>query len=217
MPETKVSPSILAADFANLERDVNMINGSMADYIHVDIMDGLFVPNISFGFPVTKAIQQHSQKPLDFHLMIQNPDAYLVQCADSGARIITVHLEACTHLQRTIAAIKELGVLPGVAINPHTSPELLSEVIHEVGLVLIMSVNPGFGGQSFLEHTYHKVSRVAAMAQEANPTLIIEVDGGVNTSNAPKLVQHGANMLVAGSFVFESNDPNKTISDLKSV
>ncbi len=211
-----IAPSILAADFANLQRDIQMINQSDADYIHVDIMDGVFVPNISFGIPVCQAVQRHAKKPLDVHLMIVEPDRYLEDFRKAGAEILTVHYEACPHLHRTIQRIKELGAKPGVAINPHTPVELLSEVLGDLSLVLIMSVNPGFGGQSFIENTYRKVARLAQLRAELHADFLIEIDGGVQLHNAPKLVEAGADILVAGSFVFNSENPLKTIADLKS-
>ncbi len=211
-----VSPSFLAADFGNIKNEVDLLNESDADYIHIDVMDGVFVPNISYGFPVTKAINAHSRKPLDFHLMIDNADNYLEECVNSGAKIISVHYEACPHLHRTITAIKDLGAKAGVAINPHTPVNVLESIIEEIDLVLVMSVNPGFGGQKFIEHTYQKVKDLRKMAESLNPELIIEVDGGVNLDNAKKLVDAGANMLVAGSFVFRSTDPKATIKSLKS-
>ncbi len=212
----EIAPSVLAADFANLQRDIEMLNESEADYIHVDVMDGMFVPNISFGIPVCEAISRHAQKPLDVHLMIEQPDRYLEAFRKAGASIITVHYEACPHLHRTIQHIKELGALPGVALNPHTPVEVLSEILHDVSLVLIMSVNPGFGGQKFIENTYHKISRLRHMRKEANADFKIEVDGGVNSHNSPLLVNQGADILVAGSFVFGSANPLQTISGLKS-
>ncbi|WP_421879446.1 ribulose-phosphate 3-epimerase [Marinoscillum sp.] len=217
MKKCLVSPSMLASDFANIQRDVEMLNQSEADYIHIDIMDGVFVPNISFGFPVTEAIARHAKKPLDFHLMIQDADPYLEQCKASGAAIVSVHYEACNHLHRTISAIKDLGMKAGVALNPHTPVELLSEILSDIDLVLIMSVNPGFGGQKFIPHTFSKVEKLASMAANVNPDLLIEVDGGVTSENAGELVQKGANLLVAGSFVFKSENPAETISALKNV
>lgn len=212
----EIAPSILAADFANLQRDVEMLNQSEADYIHVDIMDGMFVPNISFGLPVCEAIKKHAHKPLDVHLMIEQPDRYLGAFRNAGASILTVHYEACPHLHRTLQHIKELGAIAGVALNPHTPVEVLSDVLHDVGLVLIMSVNPGFGGQKFIENTYRKVSRLRHMRKEANADFKIEIDGGVNSHNTPLLVNQGADILVAGSFVFGSADPLGTIAGLKS-
>lgn len=217
MDKCLVSPSMLASDFANIQRDVEMLNSSEADYIHIDIMDGVFVPNISFGFPVTEAIAKHAKKPLDFHLMIQDADAYLEHCKKSRAAIVTVHYEACNHLHRTIEAIQDLGMKAGVALNPHTPVEVLKEIIANVDLVLIMSVNPGFGGQKFIPHTFSKVERVSQLAKDVNPNLLIEVDGGVSSENARELIQKGANMLVAGSFVFKSENPIETISALKNV
>lgn len=216
MSAIQVCPSILAGDFANLQRDIEMINASAADYVHIDIMDGIFVPNISFGFPVTKAIQRHAQKPLDFHLMIQEPDLYLEACMDSGADIISVHLEACRHLHRTVGKIRELGAKAGVAINPHTAIESLTDIISDIDVVVIMSVNPGFGGQKFIPRTFNKVRRLREMAVSQNTELDIEIDGGVSESNATQLKEAGATMLVAGSFVFKSEDPTRTISSLKN-
>ena len=216
MAEVKVCPSFLAADFGNVQQEVEMLNSSAADFIHIDIMDGLFVPNISFGFPVTKAIQKHANLPLDFHLMIENADNYIDACIDSGAEIISVHIEACRHLHRTIQKIKGLGVKAGVALNPHTSVNQLEDIIKEVDVVLLMSVNPGFGGQKFIDSTYEKVMKVRKLGNDAGrPDLSIEIDGGVTMENAPKLVEAGADMLVAGSFVFNSADPVQTIASLK--
>ena len=211
-----IAPSVLAADFANLEKDVAMLNESSADYIHIDIMDGVFVPNISFGFPVCKAIHKHAKKPMDFHLMIQDADPYLQSCIDSGAEIISVHYEACTHLHRTITQIQHLGAKAGVVLNPHTSVDVLEEILPFVDLVLLMSVNPGFGGQKFIETTFSKVRKLKAMVETVEKDIIIEVDGGVTDSNAAQLFEAGADMLVAGSFVFKSDDPSATISSLKS-
>jgi ribulose-phosphate 3-epimerase len=211
-----IAPSILAANFANLQKEVEMLNASQADYIHVDIMDGVFVPNISFGIPVTEAIHKHSQKPLDVHLMIVNPDQYLQSFRNAGAEIITVHYEACNHLHRSLQAIRGLGAKAGVAINPHTSIGLLEDVLEELDLVCIMSVNPGFGGQKFIENTYSKVSRLKDLILSKGTQTQIEIDGGVNLQNAPKLIEAGADILVAGSFVFSSNDPIATIQKLKN-
>ncbi|MDT3404979.1 ribulose-phosphate 3-epimerase [Mucilaginibacter terrae] len=209
-----IAPSILAADFANLQRDIEMINHSEAQWIHVDIMDGLFVPNISFGFPVVEAVKKHAQKPLDVHLMIVDPDRYLKAFADAGAAGITVHLEACTHLHRTVQAIKELGCKAGVALNPHTPVAALEDIIEDVDMVLIMSVNPGFGGQKFISNTYKKIEQLKSMSADKNPDLLIEIDGGVNLQNAPQLLAAGANVLVAGNFVFSSANQLATIKEL---
>ena len=216
MSKKLIAPSVLAADFANLQRDVEMLNESEADYLHIDIMDGVFVPNISFGFPVCKAIQKHAKKPMDFHLMITDPDPYLEDCISTGAEIITVHFETCNHLHRTVSRIRELGAKAGVVINPHVPVEQLSDIIPFVDLVLLMSVNPGFGGQKFIETTFARVKKLKQMVQDLNPQVLIEVDGGVNDQNAGKLFDAGADILVAGSFVFKSDDPSQTISNLKS-
>ena len=213
----QIAPSILAADFGNIQKEVEMLNASQADYIHVDIMDGIFVPNISFGVPVTEAIHRHAQKPLDVHLMIQQPDLYLEAFRNVGAEILTVHLEACTHLHRTLQAIKKLGAKAGVAINPHTPIDSLRDVIDELDLVCVMSVNPGFGGQRFIENTYSKVMRLKELLTSKGSKALIEIDGGVNLQNAPLLLQAGADVLVAGSFVFSASDPQATIADLKSL
>ncbi|WP_462265496.1 ribulose-phosphate 3-epimerase [Mucilaginibacter sp.] len=210
-----ISPSILAADFANLQRDVEMINQSEADWIHVDIMDGVFVPNISFGFPVIQAIKKHATKPLDVHLMITEPDRYLQQFAEAGASIITVHFEACTHLHRTVQAIKDLGCKASVALNPHTSVYQLESILSDLDMVLIMSVNPGFGGQKFINATYRKLHQLTTMCSEYRPELLIEVDGGVNLQNAPELIAAGANVLVAGNSVFADANPKLAIANLK--
>jgi len=210
-----IAPSILSADFANIQRDVEMINRSKADWFHIDIMDGVFVPNISFGFPVLKAIQKHAQKPLDVHLMIVDPDRYLSTFRDAGANILTVHLEASTHLHRTIQEIKSLGMKAGVAINPHTPIEALSEIIADIHLVCVMSVNPGFGGQKFIEHTYTKIRKLQDLIVATKSLAKIEVDGGVSLENTPALIQAGANVLVAGNTVFSSSDPEGMILKLK--
>lgn len=215
--EHLIAPSILAADFANLQADVEMLNRSEADWIHIDIMDGVFVPNISFGLPVCEAIARHAKKPLDVHLMIVEPDSYLQAFRDAGASLISVHYEACNHLHRSIQAIKDMGCKAGVAINPHTNVQLLEDIIGDIDLVCVMSVNPGFGGQKFIENTYHKVRLLKELIVDAGSHAQIEIDGGVNLENAPKLIQAGADILVAGSFVFKSNDPVDTIKDLKSV
>ncbi len=210
-----IAPSVLSADFANIQRDTEMINSSEADWFHVDIMDGMFVPNISFGFPVVKALKKHAQKPLDVHLMIVDPDRYLADFKAAGADILSVHIEACTHLHRTIHAIKDLGMKAGVAVNPHTSVELLRDVIADIDLVCMMSVNPGFGGQKFIENTYRKVSTLKDIIIQHNSQALIEIDGGVNQDNAGKLMAAGASVLVAGNFVFSSPNPVETISKLK--
>jgi ribulose-phosphate 3-epimerase len=217
MSTKRIAPSILAADFANLQRDIELVNQSEADWFHIDIMDGVFVPNISFGMPVLKAISQHATKTIDVHLMIVDPDRYIQTFADLGADILTVHYEACTHLHRTLQAIKAAGMKAGVALNPHTNVSLLEDVIQDIDLVCLMSVNPGFGGQSFIENTYAKVKKLKALITEKGATTEIEIDGGVNDKNAKALVDAGADVLVAGSFVFRSENPTKTIQNLKTI
>jgi ribulose-phosphate 3-epimerase len=212
-----VSPSLLSCDFANIQRDVEMLNSSKAEWIHIDVMDGVFVPNISFGFPVLSAVRKHTTKVLDVHLMIENADPYLHEFKKAGADILTVHYEACTHLHRTIQAIKELGMKAGIAINPHTPVSALKHMFSSVDLVLIMSVNPGFGGQKFIPETLEKVAELNSIKQHLGLDFIIEVDGGVNIENAPLLRQAGANALVAGSFVFNSANPMETIKQLNEV
>lgn len=217
MPEPRIAPSVLACDFARIKEEVEMLNKSEADYIHIDIMDGRFVPNISFGLPVTEAINRHAKKPLDVHLMILEPEKYVEEFVKAGASIISVHYEACPHLHRNLQQLKELGVKRGVAINPHTPVELLNDVIQDIDLVCLMSVNPGFGGQKFIEKTYDKIRKLKSMITENQADTLIEIDGGVNRDNAPALIEAGADVLVAGSFVFKSNDPLDTINSLKNV
>ena len=217
MKNTRIAPSVLAADFANLQRDIEMINSSEADWFHIDIMDGVFVPNISFGMPVLDAIQKHAKKTIDVHLMIVDPDRYIATFKKLGADILTVHYEACTHLHRTLQAIKAEGMKAGVALNPHTNVDLLEDVIQDIDLVCIMSVNPGFGGQSFIENTYAKVEKLKALIHKKNAATLIEIDGGVTNKNAQQLVAAGADVLVAGSYVFSAQDPIATIADLKEI
>jgi ribulose-phosphate 3-epimerase len=217
MKNTLIAPSVLAADFANLQRDIEMINNSNADWFHIDIMDGVFVPNISFGMPVLEAITKHAKKTIDVHLMIVDPDRYIKTFAALGSNILTVHYEASTHLHRTLQAIKAEGMKAGVALNPHTNVSLLEDVIKDIDLVCLMSVNPGFGGQSFIENTYAKVEKLKDLIIKKNATTLIEVDGGVTDKNAKLLVQSGADVLIAGNFVFKSENPIETIADLKKL
>ncbi|MBA3664755.1 MAG: ribulose-phosphate 3-epimerase [Bacteroidetes bacterium] len=212
-----VAPSVLSANFANLQADIEMINSSKADWFHVDVMDGVFVPNISFGFPVIKVLQKLAKKPLDVHLMIVDPDRYVQAFKEVGAEILTVHYEACTHLHRSIENIKNSGMKAGVALNPHTSINVLEDIIVDIDLVCMMSVNPGFGGQKFIENTYEKVEKLKHMIAAKNAKTLIEIDGGVDLNNYQKLVKAGANVLVAGNTVFSSNNPSEAISALKAI
>jgi len=212
-----VAPSILAADFANLEREIRMLNDSDADWIHVDVMDGVFVPNISLGIPVAEAVKRHAQKPLDVHLMIVQPERYVEAFCKAGAGIISVHIEACPHLHRNLQQIRGLGCKAGIAVNPHTSVAQLENVIADADVVCIMSVNPGFGGQKFIEHTYRKVRDLRELIKTTGSKALIEIDGGVNQDNAKLLVEAGADVLVAGNFVFSANDPKGVITALKGV
>lgn len=217
MKETLIAPSVLSADFANLQRDIEMINTSNADWFHIDIMDGVFVPNISFGMPVLEAISRHAKKTIDVHLMIVDPDRYIKTFASLGANNLTVHAEACTHLHRTLQAIKAEGIKAGVALNPHTNINVLEDTIQDIDLVCMMSVNPGFGGQSFIENTYQKVERLKEIILRKNASTLIEIDGGVSDANAVKLRDAGADVLVAGNFVFKSANPTQTIAHLRSL
>lgn len=212
-----ISPSMLSCDFANIQRDVEMINNSQADWFHIDVMDGVFVPNISFGFPVISAIKKHAKKPLDVHLMIANPADYIEDFKNAGADLLTVHYESCTHLHRTIQAIHSAGMKAGVALNPHTPVDLLQDIIHDLDLVLIMSVNPGFGGQKFITNAILKVEQTKNLIHRCGSHALVEVDGGVNLETGLELLKAGADALVAGSFVFNSSDPTKTIQDLKDL
>ncbi|MEK8180519.1 ribulose-phosphate 3-epimerase [Flavobacterium buctense] len=217
MKNTIIAPSVLAADFANLQRDIEIINASEADWFHIDIMDGVFVPNISFGMPVLEAISKHAKKTIDVHLMIVDPDRYIKTFAGLGANILTVHYEACPHLHRTLQAIKAEGMKAGVALNPHTNVALLEDTIKDIDMVCLMSVNPGFGGQSFIENTYSKIEKLKELIIRKNASTIIEIDGGVTDKNAKRLVQAGADVLVAGNFVFKADNPMQTIVDLKKI
>ena len=212
-----LAPSLLAADFGNLQQAIEMVNASEADWFHIDIMDGVFVPNISYGMPVLSVIQKHATKPLDVHLMIVDPSRYISTFAKLGSNILTVHYEACTHLHRTLQAIKAEGMKAGVALNPHTPVALLEDIIQEIDVLLLMSVNPGFGGQSFIENTYKKVRQAKMLIEQAGASTLIEIDGGVSLKNAKALVEAGADALVAGSFVFNAVNPTQTIADLKHI
>jgi len=212
-----LAPSLLAADFGNLQQAIEMVNASEADWFHIDVMDGVFVPNISYGMPVLSVIQKHATKPLDVHLMIVDPSRYISTFAKLGSDILTVHYEACTHLHRTLQAIKAEGMKAGVALNPHTPVALLEDIIQEVDVLLLMSVNPGFGGQSFIENTYKKVRQAKMLIEQAGASTLIEIDGGVSLKNAKALVEAGADALVAGSFVFNAANPIQTIADLKHI
>ena len=212
-----IAPSMLASDFGNLEGEISMVNNSKADWFHIDVMDGVFVPNISFGTPIMNVLKKCAKKPLDVHLMIVNPDNYLEKFAELGSSVLTVHSEACTHLHRTVQKIKSLKMKAGVAINPHTPISSLESIIDEIDLVCVMSVNPGFGGQSFIENTYQKVKDLKSLIENKNSQAIIEIDGGVTSENAKRLVEEGADVLVAGSFVFKSNKPTETISTLSNL
>ena len=212
-----IAPSILAADFANLKRDIEMVNSSEADWFHIDIMDGVFVPNISFGMPVLEAIKKYANKSIDVHLMIIEPDRYIKKFSDLGSDILTVHYEACTHLHRTIQAIKSENMKAGVALNPHTNISVLDDIINDVDLVCLMSVNPGFGGQSFIENTYNKIKALKDLIKRKGASAKIEIDGGVTSSNAKKLIEFGADILVAGSYIFKNENPTKTIDELKKL
>ena len=212
-----IAPSMLASDFGKLEDEISMVNNSKADWFHIDVMDGVFVPNISFGTPIMKVLKKSAKKPLDVHLMIVNPDKYLEKFAELGSSVLTVHAEACTHLHRTVQKIKSLKMKAGVAINPHTPVSFLESIINDIDLVCLMSVNPGFGGQSFIENTYQKVEDLKSLIDKKNSEVIIEIDGGVSSENAKKLVDKGADVLVAGSFVFKSDNPTETISTLSNL
>lgn len=217
MIKPKIAPSILAADFNNLGKDIQMLNESDADFIHCDVMDGVFVPNISFGFPIVEHVKKIAKKPLDVHLMIVNPEKYIEAFAEAGASWLTVHFETCLHLHRTVSQIRENGMKPSVCLNPHTSVRVLEDIVAELDMVLLMSVNPGFGGQNFIHHTYKKVRLLKKLIRDNNADCLIEVDGGVNYETGKKLVEAGADVLVAGSFVFGSENPKETIRNLRNI
>ena len=217
MNNCKIAPSLLSADFLRLQQDIEMINNSEADWLHLDIMDGVFVPNISFGFPVIKAVSAICKKPLDVHLMIVEPQKFINEVADAGAYLMNVHYEACTHLHRTVYAIKDTGMKAGVTLNPHTPVELLEDIIADIDMVLLMSVNPGFAAQKFIEHAVEKVARLKRMISSKNLDTLIEVDGGVNLETGKRLIEAGADVLVAGNFIFKANDPAQAIKDLKNI
>jgi len=210
-----ISPSLLSADFGNLQADIEMLNSSSAEWIHLDIMDGVFVPNISFGIPVVKAVKKHATKKLDVHLMIVQPEKYITAFKNAGADVLTVHYEACTHLHRTLSEIKSLGMFAGVSLNPHTPINLLEDIVNEADMVLLMSVNPGFGGQKFIENTYSKIERLKALIIKKQAQTLIQIDGGVDNTNAKKLFEAGADVLVAGSYVFQAQNPKQQIDILK--
>ena len=217
MKKRLIAPSVLSANFAHLSKDIAMLEKSDADYIHIDIMDGVFVPNISFGFPVCEAIYNQAKKPMDFHLMVQNPDPYLKKCVEVGAKIISVHYESCRFLHKTVSAINALGAKSGVVLNPHIPVSVIEEILPFVDLVLVMSVNPGFGGQSFIETTFNKIKKLRKLIDQTHASVLIEVDGGVNAQNANDLFNAGADMLVSGSFIFNSKNPHKAIETLKKI